>query len=104
MLYYFFYQFLFRNYGAEPNAPAFYKLFNVVQYVTFRTAMAAVTSLIISLLFGVKVIQKLQDLKFGQQIRDEGPASHQEKRGTLTMGGVLSIGSVFIASLLWARV
>ncbi|MBV9241406.1 MAG: phospho-N-acetylmuramoyl-pentapeptide-transferase [Acidobacteria bacterium] len=103
MLYYFLYQFLFRTYGSEPNSPAFYKLFNVVQYVTFRTAMAAATSLIISLLLGGRVIKKLQDLKFGQEIREEGPASHQEKRGTPTMGGVLIIGSVFASSILWAR-
>ena len=100
MLYYFLYQFVFREFGTEPNAPALYKLFNVVQYVTFRTAMAAVTSLLISLLLGGKVIQKLSDLKFGQEIREEGPESHQAKRGTPTMGGVLIIGSVFISSIL----
>jgi len=103
VLYYLLYQFVFRNYGTEPSAPALYKLFNVVQYVTFRTSMAAATSLLISLLLGGKVVRKLADLKFGQEIREEGPASHQEKRGTPTMGGVLIIGSVFISSILWAR-
>jgi phospho-N-acetylmuramoyl-pentapeptide-transferase len=58
---------------------------------------------LISLLLGRKVIRKLSDLKFGQEIREEGPASHQAKRGTPTMGGVLIIGSVFLSSLLWAR-
>ena len=42
-------------------------------------------------------------MKFGQEIREEGPASHHEKRGTPTMGGVLIIGSVFISTVLWAR-
>ncbi|HEV7699326.1 MAG TPA: phospho-N-acetylmuramoyl-pentapeptide-transferase [Pyrinomonadaceae bacterium] len=102
MLYYFLYQFLYQQYGKNSESVLF-KGFNVIQYVTFRTAMAAVTSLLISLLLGGKVIKKLSDLKFGQEIREEGPASHQEKRGTPTMGGVLIIGSVFLSSILWAR-
>lgn len=102
MLYYFLYQFLFQQYGKNSESYIF-KGFNVIQYVTFRTAMAAVSSLLISMLLGGKVIRKLADLKFGQEIREEGPASHQEKRGTPTMGGVLIIGSVFLSSILWAR-
>lgn len=102
MLYYFLYQFLFQQYGRNTES-YFIKGLNVFQYVTFRTAMAAITSLIISLLLGGKVIRKLADLKFGQEIREEGPASHQEKRGTPTMGGVLIIGSVFLSTILWAR-
>lgn len=102
MLYYFLYQFLFQQYGRNTES-YFIKGLNVFQYVTFRTAMAAITSLIISLLLGGKVIKKLADLKFGQEIREEGPASHQEKRGTPTMGGVLIIGSVFLSTILWAR-
>lgn len=102
MLYYFLYQFLFQQYGKNSES-YFFKGLNVIQYVTFRTAMAAVTSLLISLLLGGKVVKKLADLKFGQEIREEGPASHQEKRGTPTMGGVLIIGSVFLSTILWAR-
>ena len=102
MLYYFLYQFLFQQYGKNGES-YFFKGLNVFQYVTFRTAMAAITSLLISLMLGGKVIQKLADLKFGQEIREEGPASHQEKRGTPTMGGVLIIGSVFLSTILWAR-
>ncbi|MGB7202886.1 MAG: phospho-N-acetylmuramoyl-pentapeptide-transferase [Pyrinomonadaceae bacterium] len=102
MLYYFLYQFLFQQYGRNTES-YFIKGLNVFQYVTFRTAMAAITSLIISLLLGGKVIKKLADLKFGQEIREEGPASHHEKRGTPTMGGVLIIGSVFLSTILWAR-
>jgi phospho-N-acetylmuramoyl-pentapeptide-transferase len=102
MLYYFLYQFLYQQYGKNSESVLF-KGFNVIQYVTFRTAMAAVTSLLISLILGGRVIRKLADLKFGQEIREEGPASHQEKRGTPTMGGVLIIGSVFLSSILWAR-
>ena len=102
MLYYFFYQFLFREYGTTSES-YFYKGLNVFQYVTFRTAWATITALVLSLLLGRPIIRKLAELKFGQEIREEGPASHQEKRGTPTMGGVLIIGSVFISTVLWAR-
>jgi len=102
MLYYFLYQLIFKQYGAASES-YFFKGLNVFQYVTFRTAWATITALVISLLFGGKVIKKLAELKFGQEIREEGPASHQEKRGTPTMGGVLILGSVFLSTLLWAR-
>jgi len=102
MLYYFLYQFIFQQYGKNSES-YFFKGLNVVQYVTFRTALAAITALLVSLLLGGKVIRKLSDLKFGQEIREEGPASHQEKRGTPTMGGVLILGSVFLSTILWAR-
>ncbi len=102
MLYYFLYQFLFQQYGKNSES-YFFKGLNVIQYVTFRTALAAITALLVSLLLGGKVIRKLADLKFGQEIREEGPASHHEKRGTPTMGGVLIIGSVFLSTILWSR-
>lgn len=102
MLYYFLYQVIYRQYGATSES-YIYKGLNVIQYVTFRTTWSTITALIISLIFGKTVIQKLADLKFGQEIREEGPASHQAKRGTPTMGGILIIGSVFLSTLLWAR-
>jgi phospho-N-acetylmuramoyl-pentapeptide-transferase len=102
MLYYFLYQFLYQQYGRNSES-YFFKGLNVIQYVTFRTGIAAITALLLSLLLGGKVVRKLADLKFGQEIREEGPASHQEKRGTPTMGGVLIIGSVFVSTILWAR-
>jgi phospho-N-acetylmuramoyl-pentapeptide-transferase len=100
MLYYFCYELLYRNYASQ--IPVL-KVFNVFQYVTFRTAYAAITALALSLLFGPWVIRKLREFKFGQEIREEGPSSHQVKRGTPTMGGVLIIGSIFISTLLWAN-
>jgi phospho-N-acetylmuramoyl-pentapeptide-transferase len=103
MLYYFLYQILFRQYAGASES-YFYKGLNVFQYVTFRTAWATITALLITLFFGKAVIRKLTELKFGQEIREEGPASHQEKRGTPTMGGILIIGSVFISTILWARI
>src|ERR1044071_6748093 len=79
------------------------KALNVFQYVTFRTAYASITALLISLFFGGKLIERLKRWKVGQQIREEGPQAHMVKRGTPTMGGVLIIGSVLISTLLWAR-
>jgi phospho-N-acetylmuramoyl-pentapeptide-transferase len=75
----------------------------VIQYVTFRTAFATITALLISLLLGGKVINWLTRLKVGQEIREELSIDHQMKRGTPTMGGVLIICSVFISTVLWAR-
>src|SRR5437899_11730849 len=103
MLYYVLYQLLFRQYGSSSDSSIVFKGLNVIKYVTFRTALSAVTALLVSLLFGSKVIKKLADMKFGQEIREEGPASHQEKRGTPTMGGVLILGSIFLSTILWAR-
>jgi phospho-N-acetylmuramoyl-pentapeptide-transferase len=99
MFYYIFYEALFRKFASQ--IPLL-KALNVFQYVTVRTAYAAITALALSLIFGPLVIRKLTEFKFGQEIREEGPASHQAKRGTPTMGGVMIIGSVFISTLLWA--
>ena len=77
--------------------------FNVVRYITFRTIWAALTALIISLLLGPWVIRKLRELQLGQYIRELGPASHQAKAGTPTMGGILILFAVTVASLLWGR-
>lgn len=102
MLYYLLYELAFKQYGAGGESYVF-KGLNVIQYVTFRTAWATITALLISLLFGGKVIRKLESLKYGQEIREEGPESHQEKKGTPTMGGVLILGSVIFSTILWAR-
>ncbi len=75
--------------------------FNVFQYITFRAAYAAVTALLISFLFGPKIIRKLQELRVGQKVRRDGPETHLSKSGTPTMGGILIILSIVIAILLW---
>ena len=62
-------------------------VFNVVRYITFRTAAASLTALAIGLLFGPLFIRKLRDFQIGQVIRQEGPATHRGKAGTPTMGG-----------------
>src|ERR671914_2097114 len=104
MIYHIFYELLFKSLSAGGGGESYFvKALNVFQYVTFRTAYAAVTALLISLVFGGRVIEALRRLKIGQEIRAEGPQAHQAKRGTPTMGGVLIVGSVLISTLLWAR-
>lgn len=102
MLYYFLYQLIFKQYGAASES-ILYKGLNVFQYITFRTTWATITALLITLLFGGRVIRKLEELKIGQEIREELSEEHHAKRGTPTMGGVLILGSVFISTVLWAR-
>lgn len=76
--------------------------FNVFRYITFRTAMATMTALLVSLLLGPVLIRGLRQIQIGQEIREEGPSSHQAKRGTPTMGGLLIILAVVLPTLLWA--
>ena len=77
-------------------------IFNVFRYITFRTAYATLTALFLSFLLGPWLIKKLRTFQIGQQIREEGPSSHQGKAGTPTMGGVLILASILIPTLLWA--
>src|SRR5215213_8704409 len=102
MLYYFLYQQIFKQYGGAGES-IFYKGLNVFQYITFRTTWATITALLITLLFGGRVIKKLEEMRIGQEIREELSEEHQAKKGTPTMGGVLILGSVFISTVLWAR-
>ncbi|MGA0586800.1 phospho-N-acetylmuramoyl-pentapeptide-transferase [Dyella sp. KRB-257] len=75
---------------------------HLFQYITFRTIMAALTALAMSLLFGPAVIRRLAQLKAGQVVRSDGPQTHLAKAGTPTMGGVMILLSVVIATVLWA--
>ncbi|MCX6613247.1 MAG: phospho-N-acetylmuramoyl-pentapeptide-transferase [Acidobacteria bacterium] len=72
-------------------------------YVTFRTAFALITALLISLLLGPWMIRKLREMSIGQFIREDGPQSHQTKAGTPTMGGLLIVISILVPTLLWAN-
>jgi len=76
--------------------------FNVFSYLTFRSILAALTSLLISLWMGPKLIRYLQTMQIGQTVRDDGPQSHLVKSGTLTMGGLLILAAITISTLLWA--
>jgi phospho-N-acetylmuramoyl-pentapeptide-transferase len=75
--------------------------FNVFQYLTFRGAYAALSTLLICFVFGPRIINALRGLKIGQSIREDGPETHLKKGGTPTMGGALIIFSVIISMLLW---
>ena len=75
---------------------------NVTRYITFRTAAASLTALAISLVLGPWMIRKLRESQIGQVIRDEGPAAHQPKAGTPTMGGLLILTAALTPTLLWA--
>jgi len=78
-----------------------YSFLNIFQYITFRAAYAAVTSLLISFIFGPVLIKFLKKKKAGQEIRDDGPQTHLVKSGTPTMGGILILISIVISVLLW---
>jgi phospho-N-acetylmuramoyl-pentapeptide-transferase len=75
--------------------------FNILQYLTFRGAYAALTTLLICFMFGPRIIESLLRLKVGQSIRGDGPETHLKKGGTPTMGGVFIIISMVVAVLLW---
>ena len=77
---------------------SFLRLF---QYITFRSAYAALTAMVLVLVFGNMMIRWLQNLKLREEIRELGPESHQAKAGTPTMGGIIILGAVLISMLLW---
>jgi phospho-N-acetylmuramoyl-pentapeptide-transferase len=90
-------------YHVMPDLVDVHTVFNVFVYISFRTAGAVVTSLIIAFAFGPLVIHRLRLANVGQVVRDVGPASHLEKTGTPTMGGLIIILAATISTLLWAR-
>jgi len=77
--------------------------FGVFRYITFRTIYATLTALAITLLLGPWLIRKLREHQIGQYIREEGPQSHQSKKGTPTMGGILILFAATASTLLWAE-
>ena len=76
--------------------------FRIFRYLTFRTAFASLTALLITLFIGPWVIQKLREFQIGQFIREDGPQSHLKKSGTPTMGGVLIIIAILLPTVLWS--
>jgi phospho-N-acetylmuramoyl-pentapeptide-transferase len=92
MLYYLFFFWLRPHFSA----------LNVFRYITVRTAVASLTALLLSLLLGPWMIERLRAMQVKQYIREEGPKAHQAKAGTPTMGGVLIVAAIVIPTLLWA--
>ncbi len=76
---------------------------NVFRYITFRSAYAAITALLISWFFGPMMIDWLRRVKLGQKIRQEGPQSHLGKAGTPTMGGLMILVAILVPCLLWGN-
>jgi phospho-N-acetylmuramoyl-pentapeptide-transferase len=80
----------------------FFHPFRIFRYLTFRTAFASGTALLIALFIGPWVIQKLREFQIGQFVRDDGPQSHLKKSGTPTMGGVLIAIAILLPTVLWS--
>ena len=76
---------------------------NIVQYISFRAAGAAITALLISFLIGPKIIRTLNNHHFGEKIRKNGPDSHLRKEGTPSMGGIIILLSIILPTILWAK-
>ncbi len=81
----------------------YWSALNVVQYLTFRTILSALTALGLSLWLGPLFIRQLSERQIGQQVRDDGPSTHLSKAGTPTMGGALILMAMTVSTLLWAR-
>lgn len=94
MLYYIF-EYLDKNYNL-PGAGLF-------QFITFRAGMATLLSLIVSLIFGGRIIRSLRKLQVGETVRELGLAGQKEKEGTPTMGGFIIILAILIPCLLFAK-
>ena len=80
----------------------FFHPFRIFRYLTFRTAFASLTALLIALFIGPYVIEKLREFQIGQFIREDGPQSHLKKSGTPTMGGVLIAIAILLPTVLWS--
>jgi phospho-N-acetylmuramoyl-pentapeptide-transferase len=80
----------------------FFHPFRIFRYLTFRTAFASLTALLIALFIGPWVIQKLHEFQIGQFVREDGPQSHLKKTGTPTMGGVLIGIAILLPTILWS--
>ncbi len=76
---------------------------NVIRYITFRSAYAAITALVLCYFLGPPLIRWLERVKLGQKIRAEGPQSHLSKAGTPTMGGLLIVTAIVVPSLLFGN-
>lgn len=76
---------------------------NVIKYITFRSAYAGVTALLVSFILGPWLVGRLREFKIGQIIRQDGPGTHSPKAGTPTMGGLLILAAIVLPTLLWGN-
>ena len=75
----------------------------VFQYISFRSAMALITSLIVSLLFGNKIINLIKSKQIGEEVRELGLDGEKSKEGPPTMGGLIILTAIIIPTLLFAK-
>ena len=75
----------------------------VFQYISFRAAMALITSLIVSLLFGGRIINLIRKKQIGEEVRELGLKGEEDKKGTPTMGGLIILSAIIIPTLLFAK-
>src|SRR4051812_22205302 len=94
-MFYYLFEYLDRHYNL-PGAGVF-------QYISFRAAMAVICSLIISMLFGKRIIALLHKRQVGETIRDLGLEGEKKKQGTPTMGGLIILSAIVIPTLLFAK-
>jgi phospho-N-acetylmuramoyl-pentapeptide-transferase len=79
-------------------------VFNVFRYLTFRSVMALISALVISLLIGPPIIRRLRELQYGSNtVREDTPERHLTKKGTPTMGGLVILYALVLSTLLWAN-
>ncbi|MBC7349037.1 MAG: phospho-N-acetylmuramoyl-pentapeptide-transferase [Candidatus Aminicenantes bacterium] len=81
----------------------YYFFFNVFRYITVRTALSGITALLLMFILTPLFIRILKKHQVGQEIREEGPASHLNKKGTPSMGGLMIIGATLVSTLLWGN-
>jgi phospho-N-acetylmuramoyl-pentapeptide-transferase len=79
------------------------KLFNLFNYITFRAAGAFVTSLVVAFLVGPAIIARLRAMSVNQVVREGTPATHEKKKNTPTMGGLIILCATLVPTLLWAK-
>jgi phospho-N-acetylmuramoyl-pentapeptide-transferase len=77
--------------------------FNVFRYITFRSAYATITALLICFLFGPPIIKRLRQIGIGEKVREDTPSSHEKKAGTPSMGGIIILMAVLASIVLWGN-
>jgi phospho-N-acetylmuramoyl-pentapeptide-transferase len=81
-----------------------FSFLNVFRYLSFRIIYAAVTAFLIAFVLAPALIRKLQEIRMGQRVREDGPSSHLQKTGTPTMGGILILFAVLLSTFLWTDI
>lgn len=81
----------------------YFTAFNVLRYISFRAAAAAVTALLVAFVVGPPILRRLRSMQVHQVVREGTPESHQAKKSTPTMGGLIILAATLVPTLLWAR-